>query len=54
VTGEQPANDPDSVLLTAGWRHFGKGLTANFMFSSRVAQEQVNEWGVAMTLRIDL
>jgi hypothetical protein len=53
-TGEQPANDPDSVLLTAGWRHFGKGLTASFLFSSRVAQEQVNEWGVAMTLRVDL
>ncbi|HJS37699.1 MAG TPA: autotransporter outer membrane beta-barrel domain-containing protein [Burkholderiales bacterium] len=54
ATGEQPANDPDSVLLTAGWRHFGKGLTASFLFSSRVAQEQVNEWGVAMTLRLEL
>ena len=54
ITGEQPANDPDSVLLTAGWRHFGKGLTASFLFSSRVAQEQVNEWGVAMTLRLEL
>ena len=54
ATGEQPANDPDSVLLTAGWRHFGKSLTASFLFSSRVAQEQVNEWGVGMTLRVDL
>lgn len=54
ITGEQPANDPDSVLLTAGWRHFGKGLTANFLFSSRVAQEQFKEWGVAMSLRVDL
>jgi hypothetical protein len=54
TTGEQPANDPDSVLLTAGWRHFGKGLTANFMFSSRVAQEQVKEYGFSMMLRIDL
>ncbi|MDH5219603.1 MAG: autotransporter outer membrane beta-barrel domain-containing protein [Betaproteobacteria bacterium] len=54
ATGEQPANDPDSVLLTAGWRHFGKGLTASFLFSSRVAQEQVKEWGVGMTLRVDL
>jgi hypothetical protein len=54
ITGEQPANDPDSVLLTAGWRHFGKGLTASFLFSSRVAQEQFKEWGVGMTLRVDL
>src|SRR2546427_11846496 len=41
ATGEQPANDPTSVLLNAGWRHFGKGLTASFVFSGRVAQEQV-------------
>ena len=54
TAGEQPANDPDSVLLTAGWRHFGKGLTANFVFSSRVAQEQVKEYGFSMMLRIDL
>jgi hypothetical protein len=54
ATGEQPANDPDSVLLTAGWRHFGKGLTANFVFSSRLAQDQVNEYGFAMMIRVDL
>jgi len=52
--GEQPANDPDSVLLTAGWRHFGKGLTANFVFSSRVAQDQVKGYGFSMLLRVDL
>lgn len=54
ASGEQPANDPDSVLLTAGWRHFGKGLTANFVFSKRVAQDQVNEYGFSMMLRVDL
>jgi hypothetical protein len=53
-TGDQPANDPDSVLLTAGWRYFGKGLSANFVFSSRVAQDQVSEYGFSMTMRIDL
>jgi hypothetical protein len=53
-SGEQPANDPDSVLLTAGWRYFGKGLSANFMFNSRVAQDQVSEYGFSMTMRIDL
>jgi len=54
ATGAQPANDPDSVLLTAGWRHFGKGLTANFMFSTRLAQEQVTEYGFSMMIRVDL
>lgn len=53
-SGQQPANDPDSVLLTAGWRHFGKGLTANFVFSSRVAQDQVKGYGFSMLLRVDL
>src|SRR5262249_31359602 len=54
VTGEQPANDNTSVLLTAGWRYFGKGLTANFVFSARVAQEQVKEHGFSMVIRADL
>ncbi len=54
AAGEQPANDPTSVLLTAGWRHFGRGLTANFVFSARVAQEQVKEHGVSMVLRLDI
>jgi hypothetical protein len=52
--GEQPANDPTSVLLTAGWRHFGRGLTASFVFSGRVAQEQVKEHGFSMVIRVDL
>ena len=50
----QPANDPTSFLLTAGWRYFGKGLTANFVFSGRVGQEQVKEHGFSMVLRVDL
>ena len=52
--GEQPANDPTSFLLTAGWRYFGKGLTASFVFSGRVGQEQVKEHGLSMVLRADL
>jgi len=52
--GEQPANDPTSVLLSAGWRYFGKGLTASFVFSGRVAQEQVKEHGFSMVLRADI
>jgi hypothetical protein len=54
AAGEQPANDPTSVLLTAGWRHFGRDLTANFVFSARVAQEQVRGYGLSMVLRADL
>ena len=54
ATGDQPANDPTSVLLSAGWRHFGRGLTASFVFSGRVAQEQVKEHGFAMVIRADL
>ena len=54
ATGEQPANDPTGVLLTAGWRHFGKGLTASFAFSGRAAQQQVKEHGFSMVLRADL
>lgn len=55
ATGEQPANDPSSVLLTAGWRHFGKGLTANFLFSARVSQNDFREqYGFSMVLRVDL
>jgi len=52
--GDQPANDPTSALLTAGWRYFGRGLTASFVFSGRVAQEQVKEHGFAMVIRADL
>ena len=54
ATGAQPANDPDGALLSAGWRHFGKGLTANFVFTRRVSQEQINEYGFSMMLRVDL
>lgn len=54
ATGAQPANDDDSTLLTAGWRHFGKGLTANFVFSQRVGQDQVREYGFSMMLRVEL
>jgi hypothetical protein len=53
-TGEQPANDHTSWLLSAGWRYFGKGLTASFVFNGRVGQEQVKEHGFAMVLRLDI
>jgi len=52
--GEQPANDTDSVLLTAGWRRFGRGLTTSFVFSRRLSLDQVSEYGFSMTIRADL
>jgi Autotransporter beta-domain len=54
--GVQPANDASSVLLTAGWRYFAtKGLSANFLFSARVSQEDFREqYGFSMVLRVDL
>jgi hypothetical protein len=52
--GEQPSNDPSSFLLSAGWRHFGKDLTANFVFSSRLGQDNVTDNGFSTTIRIDL
>ncbi len=53
ATGEQPPNDPDSFLVTAGWRYFGKGVIANFVFSSRLGQEHVTENGFSTTIRVD-
>lgn len=54
--GEQPANDASSVLLTAGWRYFAtKGLSANFLFSARVGQDDFREqYGFSMVLRVEL
>ena len=53
-TGEQPANDPTSVLVAAGWRYYGKGMSANVVFSSREAQQQFTDYGVSLMIRIDL
>lgn len=52
--GEQPSNDSTSFLLSAGWRHFGKELTADFVFNTRLGQDNVTERGFSTTIRIDL
>ena len=52
--GEQPVNDPDSVLASTGWRYFGKTVTANFAFSTRLDQEDVTEYGVSATIYVGL
>jgi hypothetical protein len=54
ATGEQPANDPNGFLLTAGWRHFGKDLSANFVLNTRLGQEQIRQYGFSMLLRVNL
>jgi hypothetical protein len=54
ASGEQPANDSDGVSLSAGWRYFGRDLTANISFNTRMAQEQVRGYGFSMLLRINL
>jgi autotransporter-like protein len=53
-SGEQPANDPSSVVFTAGLRYFGRGMSASFVLNRRVGQQQFSEHGVAMLLRFDL
>lgn len=54
ATGEQPSNDAASFVVTAGWRHFGKDLTANFVFSSRRGLDNISDNGVSTTIRINL
>ena len=54
LVGEQPVNDPDSVLASTGWRYFGKTVTANFAFSTRLDQEDVTEYGVSATIYVGL
>ena len=49
-TGEQPANDDDSVLLLLGWRYFGDFLVANIELSSRQEADDIVENSFATTL----
>ncbi len=54
ATGEQPANDDDSMLLSIGWRYYGGDLVANIEFSSRQGADDLTENTISSTLRIDL
>jgi Autotransporter beta-domain len=49
----QPFDD-SSYVLSAGWRYFGKELTANLTFNSRLGQDNTTENSFSTTLRIDL
>ena len=53
-SGEQPPVDKDSYVLAAGWRYFGRGMTANVAFSGRAGQQDIKEYGFYMMLRVDL
>ncbi|HTT07365.1 MAG TPA: autotransporter outer membrane beta-barrel domain-containing protein [Gammaproteobacteria bacterium] len=54
LTGPQPANDNDDVLVGAGVRYFGpKGITGNLEWNKRVSRENFDEDVVTATLRLD-
>ncbi len=54
TTGDQPANDDDSMLLSVGWRYYGGDLVANIEFNSRLGADDVTENSISSTLRINL
>jgi hypothetical protein len=52
--GEQPANDDDSLLITAGWRYYGEdGVSAVLEWNTREGKEDYAEKSVSFTLRFD-
>ncbi len=54
TSGQQPANDDDSALLTLGWRYFGNDVTADVEFSTRVGKDEASENSISTTLRVEL
>ena len=54
LTGPQPSNDTDDILLTAGVRYFEKsGLTGNLEYSKRLLRDNYNEDRISITVRMD-
>ncbi len=54
LTGPQPVNDNDDVLVGAGLRYFGpKGITGNLEWNKRVGRANFDEDVVTATLRLD-
>ena len=54
LTGEQPEYDDETLLLSLGWRYYGRRLIANIEFSSRLEADEVNENTFSSTLRFEL
>ena len=54
ATGEQPEYDDETMLLSLGWRYFGRNLTANIELSSRLLADDVSENTFSSTLRLEL
>jgi hypothetical protein len=54
ISGPQPANDADDILLSTGVRYFEKsGITGNLEYSKRLLREDFNEDRISLTVRID-
>lgn len=54
ATGEQPDYDDETMLLSLGWRYFGRNLTANIELSSRLLADDASENTFSSTLRLEL
>jgi hypothetical protein len=51
---EQPPDDDDSLLLSAGWRYYSQdGVSAILEWITRNGKEQYSEDSVALTFRVD-
>ena len=54
LSGPQPSNDRDDVLLTAGVRYFEKsGISGNLEYSKRLTRSDFDEDRVSLTVRVD-
>lgn len=54
TSGEQPPDDADSLLISAGWRYYGKdGVSALLELNTRDGKEKYSEDTVLFTLRCD-
>jgi hypothetical protein len=54
ITGPQPTNDNDDILLKAGVRYFNKnGVSGNMEYSKRFERDDFDEDRISFTVRVD-
>lgn len=54
LSGPQPSNDKDDILLTAGVRYFEKsGISGNLEYSKRLTRSDYDEDRISLTVRVD-
>ena len=54
ITGAQPTNDRDDILMTAGVRYFdNKGISGNLEYTKRFNRDNFDEDRISFTLRAD-